>query len=116
MENYTNYPIDAALEAAENTITINVSNMISGATVKDVSVYSTNTLSQILEAHYLDLGININAKVQYKNKRTGRAASDGAETVQGIGLMDGDVLAVSDDAIVAGDEEAFTSDLIKKIS
>lgn len=116
MENYTNYPIDAALEAAEDTITINVSNMISGTTVKDVSVYSTNTLSQILEAHYLDLGININAKVQYKNKRTGRATSDGTETVQGIGLMDGDVLSVSDDSIVAGEEEIISIDLVNKIS
>ena len=41
-------------------------------------------------------------KIIFENKRTGTSTSDVNETIQGLALQKGDVLAISDNAGVAG--------------
>lgn len=98
----TNYSIDSALTAAEGTINIDLSNKGTGTTYSQATVLGINTLGQILNEYALDLGLNPkDPKVIFENKRTGVATSDSQETVEGLGLQDGDVLAIVDNGGVA---------------
>lgn len=98
----TNYPIDDALAAAEDTFEIDLLNKVTGTTYPQAAVYSTNTLGQILSEYAVDIGVNPNdGKILFENKRTGASTSDTNESIEGLGLQDGDVLAISDNAGVA---------------
>lgn len=113
----TNNPIDGALAAAESTIEIDLLNKTTGATYPKAAVFGTNTLGQIISEYGPDIGVNPHdSKILYENKRTGASTSDSNETVEGLGLEEGDVLAVSDNAGVAADENAFEIDLLNKAS
>ena len=87
----TNYPIDGALAAAESAFEIDLLNKVTGTTYPQAAVYGTNTL-----------GVNPHdSKILFENKRTGASTSDTNETVGGLDLQEGDVLAISDNAGVA---------------
>ena len=65
-------------------------------------MYGTNTLGQVLQEYAVDIGVNPNdSKILFENNRTGVSTSDTIETVDGLGLQEGDVLAISDNAGVA---------------
>lgn len=111
----TNYPIDGALAATEGTFEIDLLNKVTGTTYPHAAVYGANTLGQVLQEYAIDIGVNPNdSKILFENKRTGASTSDITETVEGLGLQEGDVLAISDNAGVAADEEAFEIDLRNK--
>lgn len=113
----TNYPIDGALAATEGTFEIDLVNKVSGANYPQATVYPTNTLGQVLEEYAIDLGVNPKErKIQFENKRTGDSTSDTNETVAGLGLQEGDVLAITDDGHVAAEEDAFEIDLFNKVT
>lgn len=98
----TNYPIDGALAASEETFEIDLLNKVTGATYAQAAVYGTNTLGQVLQEYAVDIGVNPHdSKILFENKRTGASTSDTNETVEGLGLQEGDVLAISDNAGVA---------------
>lgn len=98
----TNYPIDEALTAKEGTIEIDLLNKVTGTTYPKAAVYGNNTLGQIVQEYAVDIGVNPNdSKILFENKRTGASTSDTNETVDGLGLQEGDVLAISDNAGVA---------------
>lgn len=97
----TNYPIDSALNTEENTIVIDLLNSVAGTLFPEVPVFKSNTLGQIVKEYHAKLGIIPDAKLQFKNKRTGRDTKDTNETVEGLGLEEGDVLAICDDGNVA---------------
>ena len=112
----TNYSIDDALTAAENTFEIDLLNKVTGTSYPQAAVYGTNTLGQVLGEYAADIGVNPNdSKILFENKRTGASTSDTNETIAGLGLQGGDVLAISDNAGVAGDE-AFEIDLLNKVT
>lgn len=106
-DNMMNYPIDEALDMAEagalsdKLITIDLVNKASGTTESGVAVYGTNTLQQLVDAYAGILGINPNAKIQFTNKRTMQGTPDSNMTIAQLGLQNGDVLALADDANVA---------------
>ena len=103
-----NYPIDGALAANESIFEIDLLNKVTGTTYPQAAVYGTNTLGQLLQEYAYDIGVNPNdSKILFDNKRTGASTSDINETVEGFGLQEGDVLAISDNAGVAVDEEVF---------
>ena len=103
-----NYPIDGALAAAESAFEIDLLNKVIGTTYPQAAVYGTNTLGQVLQEYAIDIGVNPHdSKIHFENKRTGASTSDTNETVEGLGLQEGDVLAISDNAGVAADEDAF---------
>lgn len=111
----TNYPIDGALAATEGAFEIDLLNKAAGTTYPRAAVYGTNTLQQVLDEYSADIGVNPkDSKILFENKRTGASTSDTNETIEGLGLREGDVLAVSDNAGVAADEEAFEIDLLNK--
>lgn len=113
----TNYPIDGALAAAESAFEIDLLNKAAGTTYPRAAVYGTNTLQQVLDEYSADIGVNPkDSKILFENKRTGASTSDTNETIEGLGLREGDVLAVSDNAGVAADEEAFEIDLLNKVT
>lgn len=65
-------------------------------------MYGANTLGQVLQEYAVDIGVNPNdSKILFENKRTGASTSDTNETVEGLDLQEGDVLAISDNAGVA---------------
>lgn len=98
----TNYPIDDALAVSEGTFEIDLLNKVTGTTYPQAAVYGANTLGQVLEEYAVDIGVNPHdSKILFENKRTGASTSDLSETVEGLGLQEGDVLAVSDNAGVA---------------
>lgn len=97
-----NYPINDALEMAESAYTIDLLNKVTGTTYPQAAVYGTNTLGQVLEEYAVDIGVNPkDSKILFENKRTGSSTSDTNETVDGLDLQGGDVLAISDNAGVA---------------
>lgn len=113
----TNYPIDGALAATEGTFEIDLLNKVTGTNYPQAAVYGTNTLGQVLQEYAVDIGVNPNdSKILFENKRTGASTSDTNETVEGLGLQEGDVLAISDNAGVAADEDAFEIDLLNKVT
>lgn len=94
-----------AVNNDKKEINIDLTNKISGATVPKVPVYGKNTLGQVLQEYAADIGVNPkDSKIIFENKRTGRSTSDTKETVEGFDLCEGDVLAVEDNAGVAGTE------------
>ena len=98
----TNYPINDALAASEGTFEIDLLNKVTGTTYPKAAVYGTNTLGQVLKEYAPDIGVNPNdSKILFENKRTGDSTSDSTETINGLNLRDGDVLAISDNAGVA---------------
>ena len=109
----TNYPIDSALAAAEGIFEIDLLNKVTGTSYPKAAVCGANTLGQVSQEYGADLGINPkDSKILFENKRTGASTSDTGETVESLGLQEGDVLAISDNAGVAADEEAFAIDLL----
>lgn len=99
----TNYPIDNVLDAAEEVFAIDLINKVTGTTYSQASVYGVNTLGQILQEYAADIGINPkDNKITFDNKRTGDSTNDLNETVAGLNLQEGDVLAISDSGVVAG--------------
>ena len=97
-----NYPIDDALEATEGVYEIDLLNKVTGVNYPKAAVYGTNTLGQVLKEYAADIGVNPDdSKILFENKRTGAQTSDTNETVAGLGLCAGDVLAVSDNCGVA---------------
>lgn len=113
----TNYPIDGALAATEGAFEIDLLNKVTGATYPQAAVYPTNTLGQVLKEYAVDIGVKPDeCKVQFENKRTGDSTSDTNETVAGLGLQEGDVLAISDDGHVAAEEDAFEIALLNKVT
>ena len=111
----TNYPIDDALVAVEKPFEIDLYNKVSGATYPRAAVYGANTLGQVLAEYAEDLGIVKDHKILFENKMTGQSTSDLNETVEGLNLQPGDVLAFNDDAPVASSEEAFEIDILNKV-
>ena len=98
----TNYPIDGALAATEGTFEIDLLNKVTGTTYPRAAVLSVNTLNQIIGEYGTDIGVTpTDSKILFENKRSGAATSDRNETVEGLGLEEGDVLAISDNAGVA---------------
>lgn len=113
----TNYPIDGALAMNESTFEIDLLNKVTGTTYPQAAVYGTNTLGQLVQEYGVDIGVNPNdSKILFENKRTGTSTSDINETVEGLELQEGDVLAISDNAGVAADEEIFEIDLLNKVT
>ena len=113
----TNKSIEGALAATENTFEIDLLNKVTGTTYPQAIVYGTNTLGQVLNEYALDIGVNPDDdKILFENKRTGASTSDTNETVAGLGLQEGDVLAISDNAGVAGEDDAFKIDLLNKVT
>ena len=111
----TNYLIDGALAAAEGAIEIDLLCKPTGTTYAKAAVYRTNTMQQIVDEYGPDIGVNPHdSKILFENKRTGASTSDTTETVQGLDLQEGDVLAISDNAGVAADEDAIAIDLLCK--
>lgn len=96
----TNNSIDAALDAVEATFEIDLINKVTGTTYPQAAVRSKNTLGQILNEYAEDLGVN-KKDIVFENKRTGKTTSDSNETVEGLGLQAGDVLAIADSCRVA---------------
>ena len=87
---------------AEEMIEVDLVNKASGTTYPRAAVYGTNTLGQLLMEYAADIGINPNdSKILFENKRTGISTSDTNESIAGLGLQNGDVLAFSDNAGVA---------------
>ena len=111
-EALTNYSIDAALEEKEKMMTIDLVNKSSGTTYPQVSIYSDNTLGQILEEYRTDIGITSSEKIIFENKRTGVSTCDMNETIEGLGLENGDVLAICDSGEVAGSDDLVFIDLL----
>ena len=98
----TNKSIDGALAASEETFVIDLLNKVTGTTYPQAAVYGANTLGQVLQEYAADIGVNPHdSKILLENKRTGASTSDTNETVGGLGLQEGDVLAISDNAGVA---------------
>lgn len=98
----TNYPIDGALAATEGTFEIDLLNKVTGTTYAKAAVFQTNTMQQIVDEYGPDIGVNPHdSKILFENKRTGASTSDTNETVGGLDLQEGDVLAISDNAGVA---------------
>lgn len=98
----TNYPIDEALKAEESTIVIELTNKVLGSTCPRAAVYATSTLEQVLLWYGEEIGVNLSdRKLIFTNKRTGASTSDTSETVESLGLQEGDVLSVVDDGGVA---------------
>ena len=98
----TNHPIENALDAAEATFAIDLLNKVTGTTYPEAAVCGANTLGQVLREYAADIGVNPDdSKILFENKRTGASTSDTNETVEGLGLKKGDVLAISDNAGVA---------------
>ncbi len=98
----TNHPIDDALAASEDTFEIDLINRESGTAYPRAAVYSTNTMAQILEEYAADIGIDPkDSKILFENKRTHESTSDRSMTVEGLGLREGDVLAIADNCGVA---------------
>ena len=98
----TNNPIEKDLTAAEGKFEIELLNKVTNAGYQRAEVYPNNTLGQILVEYAVDLGVDpADSKVNFENKRTGASTSDTNETVEGLGLQEGDVLAISDNAGVA---------------
>lgn len=112
----TNQPIDNELSYAESIIEIDLMNKVTGATYAQAAVYSNNSLDQVMKEYAGDIGTDLNRKLHFENKRTGATTCDRRTTIKELGLRDGDVLAVSDDGTVAGDEEAFEIDLVNKVT
>lgn len=111
----TNYPIDGALAATEGVFEIDLLNKATGTNYTKAAVCGANTLGQVLKGYAADIGVNPNdSKIIFENKRTGASTSDANETVESLGLQEGDVLAFSDNAGVAADEEAFDIVLLNK--
>ena len=69
--------------------------------VEHVRVKHGNTLGQLVMEVGDDLYIDVNAKLCFKNKATGRETNDVDMTVDEFGLVQGDVLLVYDDRNVA---------------
>jgi len=93
---------DNALQVVEDVYEINLLNKVTGTNYIGVPVYGANTLAQVLGEYAVDIGINPDdSNFLFENKRTGRSTSDSAETIEGLELYEGDVLAISDDARVA---------------
>ena len=98
----TNYPIDGALAVTEGTFEIDLLNKVTGTTYPRAAVYGTNTLQQVVDEYSTEIGVNPkDIKILFENKRTGASTSDTNETVEYLGLQEGDVLAISDNAGVA---------------
>ena len=98
----TNNSIYPALENSESTFEIDIVNKVSKTTLPHVEVDVRNQLGQIADAYGGDIGIdNVSGKILFENKRTGVTTNDSNETVEGLGLRAGDVLAVSYDCNVA---------------
>lgn len=95
------YPIDEALNEAEQTIRISLVNQANGDRYEDVHVGLARTLGEVLQEHAGRIGIHPGKKCQFVNKRTQTATSDSAMTVNELGLCDGDVLGVAGDGGVA---------------
>lgn len=99
-----NHPINDALTAIEDTIEIDLYNKNTGTTYLQAAVFGTNTLGQVLKEYAVDIGVNPNdSKILFENKRTGASTSDTNETIEGLGLREGDVLTIIDNASVAAD-------------
>lgn len=98
----TNNSVSNEIVKAEASYEIDLLNKVTGVNYPKAAVYATNSLGQVLEEYAADIGINRNdSKILFENKRTGATTSDKNETVSGLGLMAGDVLAISDNAGVA---------------
>ena len=91
----TNYPIDGALAATEGAFEIDLLNKVTGTTYPQAAVYGTNTLGQVLQEYAVDIGVNPHdSRILFENKCTGVFTTDVNKTVEGLGLQEGDVLAV----------------------
>ena len=94
--------MDTAFDAVEDVMEVDLLNKVTGTTYPKAAVCGTNTRGQVLNEYAGDIGVNPNdSKILFENKRTGASTSDASETVEGLGLQGGDVLAVSDNAGVA---------------
>lgn len=96
-----NYPVNEALDNMEGDFEIDLVNGLSGVTYVNAPVWLTSTMNEIVQEYHTDLGINPKAKVHFVNKRTGKEETDGACSVEQMGLKAGDVLCIIDDGCVA---------------
>ncbi len=97
-----NNKLENELAEAESSFEIDLLNKVTGVNYPQAAVYGNNTLGQVLEEYAADIGVNPrDSKILFENKRTGRSTSDTTETVAGLELEAGDVLAISDNAGVA---------------
>lgn len=113
----TNNSINTALAANEGIFEIDLLNKVTGTNYPKAAVRGANTLGQVLKEYAVDIGVNPNDnKILFENKLTGASTSDTNETVGGLGLQEGDVLAISDNAGVAAEEGVFEIDLLNKVT
>lgn len=100
--NYGDYEEVAPENINDEVFEIDLLNKVTGTTYPQAAVYGTNTLGQVLQEYAVDIGVNPHdSKILFENKRTGASTSDTNETVGGLDLQEGDVLAISDNAGVA---------------
>lgn len=100
----TNHPIDEALATSEKAFEIDLMNKYTSAAYARASVFADNTLLQIISEYADDIGVNPkSSKLIFENKRTGVSTTDTSEKVHGLGLQQGDVLAITDDGCNAAD-------------
>lgn len=93
---------NAGVAAEDGIMEIDILNRVTGTSYPKAPVFGDNTLGQVLEEYAMDIGVNPDdSKILFENKRTGDSTSDKNETVEGLGLQAGDVLAISDNAGVA---------------
>ena len=93
---------NAGVAAEDSIMEIDILNRVTGTNYPKAPVYGDNTLGQVLQEYAIDIGVNPDdSKILFENKRTGDSTSDKNETVSGLSLQTGDVLAVSDNAGVA---------------
>ncbi len=92
----TNYPVDSAPAASGEAFEIDLINKWTGTFYPRVPVFGANTMAQILEEYAKDLGIYPQAyKIFFENLCIGLSTSDRDETVEGLELQEGDVLAIT---------------------
>ena len=96
-----NNEITNALENEERKITIILFNKVTGTTLPDVDCYPENTLKQLFDEYYENLGVDkSSSKINYRNKRTGELTTDGSMSVKAFHLEEGDTLMITDDSTV----------------
>ncbi len=93
----TNCPVDSAPAANGEAFEIDLINKVTGTFYPLVAVFGANTMAQILEEYAEDLGVDPkDYRILFENKRTHESTSDRSMTVEGLGLREGDALAIAE--------------------
>ena len=99
---------DGNVAGDEDAFDIDITHPGSGAMYAKAPVFAGNTLGQVVKEYGPEVGVNPDdPKLIFVNKRTEQSTSDLETTVSELGLQDGDVLCINDDAKVAGEKDVF---------